>query len=134
MMLNPFPTMFLSLFAHAFLRIVLGAILVHLGFRHLTKDRASLEAAVYQRWPRFARFAVLYMGVVEIAIGAMFVVGIYTQIAAIVAMALSTKMLVFRKYFVHSALPQSFFYMLMFAVSCSLFITGAGVLAFDLPL
>jgi hypothetical protein len=64
----------------------------------------------------------------------MFFVGAYTQVAAIGAIVLSIKMLVLRRHLAHPSIPQPLFYVLMLAISVSLFITGAGALAFDLPL
>ncbi|MBI4086998.1 DoxX family membrane protein [Candidatus Kaiserbacteria bacterium] len=133
-MLNLFPTMFLSLFAHALLRIVLGGIFIYLGCRHLFKDRASLQKTFAQHWPRLAPFLVRYFCVVEILIGGLIFVGAWTQVAAVAAMALSVKMLVLRKHFAHPAIPRPLFYVLVIGVSASLFITGAGAFAFDLPL
>ncbi|MDZ4284302.1 MAG: DoxX family membrane protein [Patescibacteria group bacterium] len=133
-MLNLFPTMFLSLFAHALLRITLGTVFIYLGYRHLVKDRVPLEAALANHWPSATRFAIRYLGVIQIIIGGMFFVGAYTQVAAIAAIVLSIKMLALRRYLAHPAIPQPLFYVLTLGISGSLFITGAGVLAFDLPL
>ena len=133
-MLNIFPTMFLSLFANALLRLVLGGIFIYLGYRHLIRDHAALQSVVRRYWPRVAPFAVRYLGLVEMALGGMFFVGAYTQVAAIAAIVLSVKMLILKKHFAHPSIPQPLFYVLVLGVSLSLFITGAGVFAFDLPL
>src|SRR3989338_274195 len=133
-MLNIFPTMFLSLFANALLRLILGGIFIYLGYRHLFRDRAALQAVVRTHWPRVAPFAVSYLGLVEMSLGGMFFVGAWTQVAAVAAMILSVKMLVLKKHFAHPSIPRPIFYILVLGVSLSIFITGAGVLAFDLPL
>lgn len=132
-MLNIFPTMFLSLLAHALLRVILGGILIYLGCRHLFKDRVSLQKVLAQRWPRFAPFLVRYFCVVEVLIGGLIFVGAFTQVAAIAAIVLSIKMLVLYRHFAHPSIPPRVFYVLVLGSSLSLFITGAGALAFDLP-
>ena len=133
-MLNIFPTMFLSLFANALLRLILGGIFIHLGYRHPFRDRAALQAVVRTHWPRIAPYIVRYLGLIEIAIGGMFFVGAWTQVAAVAAIVLSVKMLVLKKHFAHPSIPRPIFYVLVLGVCASLFITGAGVFAFDLPL
>src|SRR3989344_634554 len=133
-MLNIFPTMFLSLFANALLRLILGGIFIYLGYRHLFRDRAALQVVVRTHWPRIAPYIVRYLGLIEIAIGGMFFVGAWTQVAAVAAIVLSVKMLVLKKHFAHPSIPRPIFYVLVLGVCASLFITGAGVFAFDLPL
>lgn len=133
-MLNIFPTMFLSLFAHALLRIFIGCIFLYLGWRHLVRDRAGLQATLSAHWPRMAPYIVRYLGVLEIVIGGMILAGSFTQIAAVTAIVLSIKMLMLRRHFAHPSIPQPLFYILLLGTCASLFITGAGVFAFDLPL
>jgi hypothetical protein len=48
--------------------------------------------------------------------------------------AMCLKMFVMRNWFDHPSIPTKLFYVLLFAASVSLFITGAGVFAFDLPI
>ena len=133
-MLNPFPVMYLSLLAHAFLRIVLGSVLLYLGARHLFRYRPELRALIGKRLPRLAPIAAWSLGISEIVIGSLFFLGLYTQIAAIASVILSIKLLFFRGLVEHHSIPPPLFYILVFAISISLFITGAGLPAFDLPL
>jgi uncharacterized membrane protein YphA (DoxX/SURF4 family) len=137
MFVNPFPTMFLALIAHAVLRVIFGLILITLGYRHLTGQRAMLTNAIAVCTPRLSGMAsgfAIYFGVVELVLGAMFVMGAYTQIAALATVAYALKMLFFRKHFAPPVVPSPSFYFLAIGVSLSLFITGAGVFAFDIPL
>lgn len=136
-MINLFPTMFLALVAHALLRLFVGLALVYLGVRHYGRDRAMLVQTISTNFPSFskmARFMAFKLAVIEVIIGCMFVAGFYTQIAALAAIILSLKMLVFRKSFSYPLVPQSLFWFLVIGVSISLFITGAGILAFDIPI
>lgn len=136
-MINLFPTMFLALVAHALLRLCIGLALVYLGVRHYGRDRAALVQAITAHFPRFSKMAslmALKLAIFEVIIGCMFMTGFYTQIAALAAIILSLKMLVFRKTFSYPLVPQSLFWFLVIGVSISLFITGAGILAFDIPI
>ncbi len=133
-MLNLFPTIFLSLFAHALLRVALGSIFLLLGYRHLLLHRAALIHVIRVHWPRLGGVGAWTFGISELILGGMFILGAYTQAAALVAILVSLKMLILRRRLIHPSIPQPLFYVLVIAISLSLFITGAGALAFDLPL
>ena len=124
--------MFLSLLAHALLRVFVGGTLFFLGIKHL-RDRASVRTIMNMRWPRFAGFFAWYIGFVELLLGVMFVTGCLTQIAAILGGIMALKMLFFKKTFTYPTFPQPIYYVLLLGACFSLFITGAGALAFDLP-
>ena len=126
--------MFLSLFAHLLLRLFLAGTFAHLAWRHLGPDRKALAGAIRLPLPIMPSItAVWLLGLSELAIAALLTVGAYTQLAAFVAAALALKMLVFRRNFAHTSVPQPLFWVLVLGASLSLFITGAGVLAADLP-
>jgi uncharacterized membrane protein YphA (DoxX/SURF4 family) len=136
-MLNPFLTFHLVLLAYAVLRVMLGGTLTVLGYRHLTSQRGEMAIAIrkYVSWfPQSIPFLTMYVGVAEMIIGSMFVVGWNTQIAALLGIVFSVKVLLFRKNFHYPLMPSSAFFVLMLAVSVSLFITGAGAFAMDIPL
>ncbi len=132
-MLNPFPIQFLALFAYTILRVCVGVILVCLGFSHI-RDRHSLKESFSFRFFPYGLFSIWYMAVVELIIGTMFILGLYTQIAALISIILAIKCFIFNRRFVSPTIPGRLFYILLFAVSFSLFITGAGFFAFDLPI
>jgi uncharacterized membrane protein YphA (DoxX/SURF4 family) len=137
MFINPFPTMFLALIAHAVLRVVFGLTLFWMGYKHLTQHRMPLARAVTLCAPRLsgaAGWLALYFAAVELIAGAMFIMGAYTQIAALITVAYALKMLFFRKRFTPPLVPSPSFYVLAIGVSLSLFITGAGIFALDIPL
>jgi uncharacterized membrane protein YphA (DoxX/SURF4 family) len=137
MFVNLFPTMFLALIAHTALRVVFGSILLVLGYKHLTTGRAPMAAAIATCSPRLSGAAgvfAVYVALVEIVLGFMFIFGAYTQVAALVAIAFSLKMLMFRRYFALGLMPSPAFFVLAIGVSLSLFITGAGAFALDIPL
>lgn len=131
---NIFPTMFLSLVAHAILRLFVGGTLLYIGLRHLGRDRHALKEACSMRWPKLAGFFSLYIPLVEIVVGAMFLVGVLTQAAALLAGLLSLKFLFLKRTFTPPVVPQPLVYILLLGASISLFITGAGIFAVDLPI
>ncbi len=132
-MLNPFPLQFLSLFAYFILRIIIGFVFLVLGYRHF-KQRESLYSALTLSFFPYGKMTTILFILTELTIGTLFVLGLYTQIAAILTILMSAKMLFIRQRFVHDALPSRLVYLLFFGIGWSLFITGAGVFAFDLPI
>lgn len=125
--------MYLSLIAHALLRMTAGAILVSLGYRHW-KQKESVRSALSPVFPSWAHAIAIKLAVAEAMIGLALIAGFYTQIAALAAIIFSIKILMFRKRLTHPLFPSPLFYVLLIAVSLSLFITGAGAFAFDLPI
>jgi uncharacterized membrane protein YphA (DoxX/SURF4 family) len=132
-MLNPFPIQFLSMLAYVILRIIVGIVFLILGYRHFKNRKALAETFSFTLFP-FGSLPSLLLICGELTIGTMFVLGLYTQYAALGALVLSLYMLLFRKRLSHASLPGRLFYLLIFGISASLFITGAGAFAFDLPI
>lgn len=137
-MINPFPTVFLALIAYAVLRVAVGFMLVYLGYQHSIPRKVALRKALSACAPhflsRYTGFFVVCFGVAEIILGLMFVAGFFTQIAAIATVLFALKMLYFRKHLTYPLVPTPMFFLLLIGVSISLFITGAGVFAFDIPI
>ncbi len=116
-MLNPFPVQFLTPLTFLLLRVVLGVIFILAGYRMLISEQGNAFQKV---------FGVLLMGT-----GTLFTLGLYTQIAAIVGAILTVSGLVWPHIFEKTSRMSLLF---MFIISISLFITGAGPFAFDLPI
>lgn len=114
-MLSLFPLHYLSLLAYFLLRVVIGIICIHLGSKLVTRAGAKHKA----------------IGVLLTVAGVQFVLGFYTQIASIIVASIS-----FLGGIVPGTIPQvtRSFLLLLWAVSVTLFITGAGIFAFDLPI
>ncbi|NCN52740.1 DoxX family membrane protein [Candidatus Parcubacteria bacterium] len=123
-MLNPFPIQFLALFAYLILRFFVGTILVYFGYTHLVRKHEL---------PFPAKVGVA-LAAVELVSGAMLVLGFYTQIAALAVMLLSLLGIIFAKRLRSAYIQNALFYTLLLATALSLFITGGGVFAFDLPI
>ena len=122
-MLNPFPIQFLAMLAYAILRFFVGGVLLYLGMTHM-QHRTSFKVPVFIGWVSFF----------EIIFGIMFIAGFYTQYAALGGISLSILSLVFYKKIDSPYTPSRIFYVLFLGASLSLFITGAGAFAFDLPI
>ena len=134
-MLNTFPDLLTySLFAPLLLRVVLGLIMVDLGF---LKFRAEKE-----RWMglfdliglRPSKWFVKIFALVEIIGGLMLVVGVYTQIVALIFILITLSELILEwkeEALIKRNLP---FYFLLFTISLSLLFSGAGAFAIDLHL
>ncbi len=118
-----FPIMFLALLAHAILRIITGGALAIFGIQHLRKSHA----------PESPRIALILLGMLELSLGGLFVVGFLTQLAALGVLALAISLLIFHKKCA-AYVPERAFFVLLIAISLSLFITGAGAFAVDMPL
>lgn len=132
-MLNLFPIQFLAPFAYFLLRVCIGFILVRFGVVHIRNRHTLKDTFSFGIFP-YGLFFTWYLGIVEIIIGTLFLVGFLTQLAAILSMVLSLKLMVMHKRFVHPLIPSRLTYVLLFFISLSLLITGAGIFAFDLPI
>lgn len=129
-MLNPIPIQFLALLAYFILRFGIGIILLHIAIK-VWQSRGQFSVVIdgmpkqYIVWP-------LIIGKVVIAL--MLLVGFYTQYAAAALMLMCLDLMITRRWVAHPALPPRVFYLLLFFAACSLFITGAGAFAVDLPI
>ena len=132
-MLNPFPIQFLALLGYFILRVVVGISFLYLGKSHF-KVRHGLYPILKLCWLPFGKLFTFSLILSEYVIGTLFVLGFYTQIAALLGILMSVKMLFLRNKFVTPHLPDRLTYFLIFGICCLLFITGAGIFAFDLPI
>lgn len=119
-MLNPFPIQFLAPLTYFLLRVVLGFLIIRLGKRLLgQRPRTTTHTAVAG---------------IEIVVGSMLILGVYTQIAALVTMILTIPVLMRPHASFQTFQTSRSTALLMCVVAISLFITGAGAFAFDLPI
>jgi hypothetical protein len=130
MFLNPIPIQWLALLAYFILRFGVGILLLHIALR---------------LWSSRGQFSVVLKGVEKrliiwpliggkVILGVMLLVGFYTQYAALALMLLCLDLMLTRRFIAHPGLPPRIFYALLFFAACSLFITGAGAFAVDLPI
>lgn len=132
-MLNLFPIQFLSMFAYALLRIMVGLILIFWGKEHYNKFSAI---APLVKWPfiKNGKLVLVFLIGSELLIGFMFVIGLLTQAVAAASVIMCLKLIIWHKSFPQNTLPSKLALLLIAFISLSLFITGAGAFAFDLPI
>lgn len=131
-MLNPFPIQYLSLLAYFILRFGVGIVLIHLGLRHLS-HRSALTQAFAEKFKGLSPFIVGYIILAELVIGILMLFGAFTQYAAIGLALFSIDMCLGKRFLSHPSIPSGIFYFLLIFCALSLFITGAGAFAVDLP-
>ncbi len=132
-MLNLFPIQFLALLAYFLLRVITGLALMVLGFSHL-RCRHELAPVLRLRIFPFGRINLWLLVLFELFVSTLLVLGLFTQGAALLLIAYSTKMSIFNKSFAHRTIPGRLTYCLFLGIGLSLLITGAGAFAFDLPI
>ena len=132
-MLNPFPDLLTySFFAPTIVRMAAALIFFHLAYYH-SQNKNSL-AIISFPIVGSGVWIVLLMASAEAIVGAGLFFGYVIQISAAVGAAIALK------YFVlHTKFPQFFVLsrattLLLFAMCVSLALSGAGAVAFDLPL
>ncbi|MDO8620089.1 MAG: DoxX family protein [bacterium] len=134
-MLNVFPDLLnLGFFAPLLLRLALGVVFLDFGRHTLGVGReqhgALFEALGLKQGTRY----VTLLGLLEIGLAVMLIIGLYTQIAALVAFILSLEAYYLKgKHGAHIEHRRHLFFLIA-VISFSLLLTGAGALAFDLPL
>jgi len=120
-MLNPFPIQFLAPLAYLILRLTISLILISLARRQLKAYNTKSD-------PRL-----VLLIVIEVSTASLLILGAFTQIAALVTiligLGLTKKRLAEAFGITDRLLPG-----LLIGAAITLFITGAGALAFDLPI
>jgi uncharacterized membrane protein YphA (DoxX/SURF4 family) len=134
-MLNTFPELLsYSLMGPFILRVVLGIILIDLGLLKLKSEKSRWISSFEALHLKPAKEIVTAVGIVDIVGGLMLVIGLYTQIAALV-FVIFFGIEIFIEWKDSRILKRdTTFYVLVMAIAFSLLITGAGKFAFDIPL
>lgn len=134
-MFNPFPELLtFSLMAPFFVRTALGFIFLRLGTHTMTSERHAWEHFSKEIAGFSWKWGVYVFGAAEIIFGIMLVLGVYTQIAALITALMSLKILILSHFWKLPMRETSLFYFLALAASLSLVFSGAGFFALDLPL
>jgi len=134
-MLNTFPDLLTySLFAPLILRVILGVILIDLGILKYRNEKSRWIATFEGLRLKPSETLVSIFGLIEVVGGIMLVVGLYTQIAALVFVILFA-IEFYLEWSENSLLKRDLvFYILCLGISLSLLLSGAGAFAFDIPL
>ena len=132
-MLSLFPQiLFLAPLGVTLLRIAAAVVFLLGGYTHITQRRelSRINFMIIGG----GVWIPLFTACIELAVGGLLAAGLYTQIAALFGALLALK------YFVWKRRYSSFFPLsrtasaLLFVICLSLIVSGAGALAFDLPL
>jgi len=134
-MLNPFPDLLVySMLAPFILRVVAGLIFIDLGVLLFKNEKARWTASLSSLNIPRPKVAAQILGIVEIIGGIMLILGFYTQIAALL-LVIFTFAETYLEYKDPTLLKRNFvFYILLFAITLSLLLSGAGAFAIDIPL
>ena len=134
-MLSLFPSLLdFGLFAPTLLRLVAGFIFIDLGYLVLTSEKSSWDWLCNAIGLKPSVLWRKILGYIEIIGGALLVLGLYTQGAA-----LGLAILVFIELIIEYKEPTFLkrdlaFYAMLLVITLSLLLTGPGLIAFDLPL
>ncbi|HLP44120.1 MAG TPA: DoxX family membrane protein [Candidatus Nanoarchaeia archaeon] len=133
-MLSIFPELFTySLFAPFILRLVLGAYFMYTGIRHHKED-AALWNTVWNDKKIGSWTVGSILAKVQIAIGVLLILGLWTQIAAILVIVFNKVEWYKRHKFNTEPIAALWPKIFISAIAFSLLFLGAGFLAADLPL
>lgn len=127
-MLNLLPIQFLALFAYLLLRVTVGIVLLVLGTQ-LTQSALTMSTVVSRR-----PYLLAGVGVMCLVSSGLLILGLFTQLGALFVIGLAVTQLLYPNHTVHALVPHPLFWLLLLGAGLSLFITGAGALAFDLPI
>ncbi len=134
-MLNTFPELLVySLLAPLILRVVIGIVFIDIGFLIFKKERDNwINTFTFLNIPK-KEFCIKIFGGLHIIFGLLLVIGLYTQISALM-LSIITFIEIFFEYKNSKIIKRSLvFYMLVLSITISLLLSGAGAFAFDLPL
>lgn len=134
-MLNPFPELLTySLLAPLILRLVLGFIFVDLGFLKFKGERERWISSFDTLGLRPADLFTSLYAALQIIGGLMLIVGLWTQVAALV-FVIFTGIELYIEWRAREIFKRDIvFHLLLFVISISLLLSGAGAYAIDIPL
>lgn len=134
-MLSVFPDLLaFGLLAPFILRIALGLVFIRFGLHKLGSGRAD-KTTFFESlgWKPGGYFAFGF-GAIELIAGLLLVVGLYTQLAALVAALIILGTLILKSKTANGIESSRGFLALLLVIALSLLVSGAGFFAFDLPL
>lgn len=121
------PSLFPDLFSYSMLgvfavRAILGCTLLTLGIHEIKRRNTESSRLV------------LYSGILKSLAGALILIGLGTQVGALIAiviLAIHIALKVKNKQFLSDGIN---YYVILFVLACSILVLGPGAFAFDLPL
>lgn len=134
-MINPFPELLsLSLLAPTLLRLALSVYIINLGISKIKKDNSALGSFFESLGFKPSNLYIKSLAYIELIVGIMLFVGFLTQIAALVVAIIMFVSLIVAIRHPETKLKGISTYALLFIIAISLVLTGAGLIAIDLPL
>ncbi len=131
-MLNPFPIQFLTLLAYFLLRLTVGGTLLYLGRSHI-KHFDELKRTMFSIQSN-TTLSLYFFVLAEIIFGTLTILGAFTQYAMLGIILYALFSILMKQNLINSLFPPPIYNVILLGVAISLFITGAGAFAFDLPL
>lgn len=134
-MLNTFPELLaFSTIGPFILRLVIGVMFIDLGVLKFKGERREWLQSFETLGLRPADLLLSIYAVVQLVGGAMLVLGLWTQVAALI-FVIFTAIEFYIEWKEGDVLKRDIvFYILTLAIAFSLLLTGAGAFAFDIPL
>ena len=134
-MLNPFPELLVySSIGPLILRILLGLIFIDLGFLKFRSEKNAWLTSLETLGLHPADLFLPIYALLQIIGGTLLVLGLWTQVAALVFIIFSGVELYIEWQAREILKRDMVFYLLIFTISLSLLLTGAGAYAIDIPL
>ncbi len=134
-MTNPFPELLtFSLLAPTILRLTLGVLIITLGYNKFKNHNKGIIEFFESLGFKPSSYYIKTLAITEIVMGVALFVGFLTQIAALVIAIITFVSLIITIRHPEVGLKKASEYAIFFAISLSLVLTGAGLLAIDLPL
>ena len=134
-MTNPFPELLtFSLLAPTLLRLTLGVFIILLGYAKFKNPYKGVTEFFEALGFKPSEYYVKTLAITEIVMGVALFVGFLTQIAALIIAVITFVSFIITTRHPETGLEKSSIYALFFVIAISLVLTGAGLLAIDLPL
>ena len=133
-MLNLFPELLIPTLGPVILRLAIGLIFIDLGLLKFRDEKARWIASFETLGLRPTDLFVSLYALLQIGGGILLLIGLWTQAAAL-AFAIFTGIELFVEWRAREVLKRDLvFYLLLFVISLSLLLSGAGGYAIDIPL
>ena len=134
-MLNPFPELLdFGILAPTIIRVAIAVFFISFGWNKLTKEREHKATFFESIGLRPAGVYVTLLGIFQLIAGAFLIVGLFTQVIAIICATISLVSYIIKKRHPEMLFTPASVYSLLFIMALSLVFTGAGLPAIDLPL
>lgn len=124
-----------EVFIALIVRLIVGYGILTLAYYHLTRGRAHFAHDLKRYFHKYAPALVVVAACIELILAVLVIIGLYTQIAALLSFILFLKILFLSKQFPHMGAESKRYYWTLCILSLALFLTGSGgYFSFDYPL